>query len=138
MLSRPSMTSGCRLPRTVSDCCGKSWAPRSVQAAAVAQGAKELAATGTATTPEFPTGLTPHDLRHTAASLAISAGAHVKAVQRMLGHAKASMPLDVYADLFDDDLDDVAANLDAAMRADGDPAGTEPKSGTDGLGPKSL
>jgi len=40
-------------------------------------------------------GLTPHDLRHTAASLAISAGANVKAVQRMLGHASASMTLDV-------------------------------------------
>jgi hypothetical protein len=35
----------------------------------------------------------------------------------MLGHAKASMTLDVYADLFDVDLDDVAVNLDAAIRA---------------------
>jgi integrase len=35
----------------------------------------------------FPT-ITPHDLRHTAASLAISAGANVKAVQRMLGHTR--------------------------------------------------
>jgi hypothetical protein len=35
----------------------------------------------------------------------------------MLGHAKASMTLDVYADLFDADLDDVAANLDAAIRS---------------------
>jgi integrase len=43
--------------------------------------------------------ITPHDLRHTAASVAVSAGANVKAVQRMLGHAKASMTLDVYADL---------------------------------------
>jgi hypothetical protein len=34
----------------------------------------------------------------------------------MLGHAKASMPLDVYAGLFDEDLDSVAANLDAAIR----------------------
>jgi integrase len=49
--------------------------------------------------------VTPHDLRHTAASLAISAGANVKAVQRMLGHASASMTLDTYADLFDADLD---------------------------------
>jgi len=32
-------------------------------------------------------GLTPHELRHTAASLAVSAGANVKSVQRMLGHA---------------------------------------------------
>jgi integrase len=62
----------------------------------------------------FPT-ITPHDLRHTAASLAVSAGANVKALQRMLGHAKASMTLDVYADLFDDDLDSVAESLDAAI-----------------------
>ncbi len=58
--------------------------------------------------------ITPHDLRHTAASLAVSAGANVKAVQRMLGHASASMTLDVYADLFDDDLDGVAVALDTA------------------------
>jgi integrase len=57
-------------------------------------------------------GLTPHELRHTAASLAVSAGANVKAVQRMLGHASAAMTLDVYSGLFDDDLDGVAAKLD--------------------------
>jgi integrase len=45
-------------------------------------------------------GLTPHDLRHTAASLAVQAGANVKTVQRMLGHASAAMTLDVYAGLF--------------------------------------
>lgn len=66
----------------------------------------------------IPDAITPHDLRHTAASLAVSAGANVKAVQRMLGHAQASMTLDVYADLFDDDLDRVAVALnDAASRA---------------------
>jgi integrase len=54
----------------------------------------------------------PHELRHTAASLAVSAGANVKAVQRMLGHASAAMTLDVYSGLFDDDLDGVAAKLD--------------------------
>jgi integrase len=47
--------------------------------------------------PSFPRP-TIHDLRHTAASIAISAGANVKAVQRMLGHASAAMTLDVYAD----------------------------------------
>jgi integrase len=61
--------------------------------------------------------LTPHDLRHTAVSLAISAGANVKSVQRMLGHASAAMTLDVYADLFDDDLGAVADRLDAARDA---------------------
>ncbi|WP_420793573.1 tyrosine-type recombinase/integrase [Microbacterium thalli] len=49
--------------------------------------------------------VTPHDLRHTAASLAISAGANVEVVQRMPGHASAAMTPDTYADLFDDDLD---------------------------------
>jgi integrase len=62
-------------------------------------------------------GLTPHELRHTAASLAVSAGANVKAVQRMLGHASAAMTLDVYAGLFGDDLDLVADRLDATARA---------------------
>ncbi len=62
-------------------------------------------------------GLTPHELRHTAASLAIKAGANVKAVQRMLGHASAAMTLDRYADLFDDDLDDVADRLDTLRAA---------------------
>jgi integrase len=67
--------------------------------------------------PEF-SRVTPHDLRHTSASLAISAGANVKAVQRMLGHASASMTLDTYADLFDDDLDGVAVALnDQALRS---------------------
>jgi integrase len=61
-------------------------------------------------------GLTPHELRHTAASLAVSAGANVKAVQRMLGHSSAAMTLDVYADLFDEDLDAVADRLDEAAR----------------------
>ena len=64
--------------------------------------------------------ITPHSLRHTAASLAVSAGANVKAVQRMLGHAKASMTLDVYADLFDDDLDVVADQLDTAIKSTAD------------------
>lgn len=64
-------------------------------------------------------GLTPHELRHTAASLAVSAGANVKAVQRMLGHASAALTLDRYADLFDDDLDAVADRLDVVARRAG-------------------
>lgn len=59
--------------------------------------------------------LTPHVLRRTAASLAISSGANVKAVQRMLEHASAAMTLDTYADLFEDDLDEVATRLNDAM-----------------------
>ena len=62
-------------------------------------------------------GLTPHEMRHTAASLAISAGANVKAVQRMLGHASAAVTLGVYSDLFDSDLDTVSAALDEQIIA---------------------
>jgi site-specific recombinase XerC len=58
--------------------------------------------------------MTLHDLRHTAASLAVSVGANVKSVQRMLGHASAAMTLDIYADLFDADLDAVATLLNQA------------------------
>lgn len=57
----------------------------------------------------FPQKLTLHDLRHTSASLAISAGAR---------HASAAMTLDTYADLFDDDLDAVADALDRAKHTD--------------------
>lgn len=57
--------------------------------------------------------LTAHELRHTCASLAVRAGASVKALQAMLGHRSAAMTLDVYADLFDDELDSVAAALSA-------------------------
>lgn len=60
---------------------------------------------------------TLHDMRHTAASLAISAGANVKAVQTMLGHKSAALTLDTYADLFPDDLEAVADALDAAVTA---------------------
>jgi integrase len=61
--------------------------------------------------------VTPHDLRHTAASLAVASGANVKSVQRMLGHASAAMTLDVYSGLFDDDLTALADRMDAAARA---------------------
>ena len=60
------------------------------------------------------TGLVPHELRHTAASRAISAWASVKAVQGIHGHAPAALTLDTYADLFPDDLDRVAEALDDA------------------------
>lgn len=65
---------------------------------------------------EFPR-VTPHDLRHTAASLAVSAGANVKVVQKMLGHASANLTLDTYADLFDTDLDDVAERMTRQFEA---------------------
>lgn len=60
--------------------------------------------------------ITPHNLRDTAASLAIDAGASVVAVARMLGHEDAATTLRHYASLFPDDLDDVAKRLDVKAR----------------------
>ena len=88
----------------------------------------------TKTVKGFPR-VTPHDLRHTAASLAISAGANVKAVQTMLGHASAVLTLDTYADLFPDDLEQVSAALDEArlkaLKSAADQLRTGAKQGSD-------
>ena len=54
---------------------------KTVQAQTKATRQQEIADGGEAGTPDFP-DVTPHDLRHTCASLAISAGANVKVVQR--------------------------------------------------------
>lgn len=53
-------------------------------------------------------GLTIHSIRHTFASLSIAAGADVKTIQNALGHADASITLNVYASLWPDRLDEVA------------------------------
>ena len=41
-----------------------------------------------------------HDLRHTCASLAISSGANINVVQKLLGHKSAVLTLDKYGHLF--------------------------------------
>ena len=61
-------------------------------------------------------GLHPHDLRHTAASLAIDAGANVKVVQRMLGHRSATLTLDLYGHLLESSIDDVAQRMSESLR----------------------
>lgn len=61
--------------------------------------------------------LHPHELRHTAASLAIAAGANVKAVQAMLGHARASITLDRYGHLYPADVEQITGVLDAMLTA---------------------
>lgn len=71
---------------------------------------RRLVRRGRAKHPDLP-AITVHDLRHTCASLAFSTGVNVLALQRMLGHGSAKVTLDVYASLFDADLDDVALQL---------------------------
>ncbi|GAA1103466.1 tyrosine-type recombinase/integrase [Nesterenkonia jeotgali] len=53
-----------------------------------------------------------HDLRHTYASLAIRAGANVKQLQKAMGHADATITLNQYADLFEDDYADLGERLE--------------------------
>jgi len=64
--------------------------------------------------PDFDT----HELRHTAISWAIHAGANVKTIQRMAGHASAAMSLDVYGHLWDDELDAVVSRVDEMLQAE--------------------
>jgi integrase len=63
------------------------------------------------------TGFTPHDLRHTAVSLSIAAGADLKALQRLVGHRSATTTLDVYGEVLDQTLVSVADRLDEAYTA---------------------
>ena len=63
-------------------------------------------------------GLDTYELRHTAASLAIAAGADVKTVQLMLGHASAAMTLDTYAHLWEEGLDAIPDAIESKMAAE--------------------
>ena len=60
----------------------------------------------------LPDDLRLYDLRRTAASLMIREGASVKAVQKQLGHATASITLDTYGYLFPDELEALAGRLE--------------------------
>ena len=71
-----------------------------------------------------------HDLRGTAASLMISTGANIKAVQRQLGHASAAMTLDLYGHLYEDDLDALSDALDRRYITATTPPQTHPERGS--------
>jgi integrase len=58
-----------------------------------------------------------HDLRHSAASIAIATGANVKQVQQMLGHSSATVTLDTYSHVFPSLAEQLRDGLDAAYQA---------------------
>lgn len=53
----------------------------------------------------------PHDLRHTAATVAIASGSDIKSVQDLLGHATASFTLNVYAHISEKMMQDTANRM---------------------------
>lgn len=60
-------------------------------------------------------GFKIHELRHTAASLAIQGGANIKSLQNMLGHESAALTLDRYGHLFDSDVEAVGVAMNALL-----------------------
>jgi integrase len=56
-----------------------------------------------------------HELRHTAASLALAEGASLFNVSRMLGHSSIAITADTYGHLTDEGRDDVAARMERAL-----------------------
>lgn len=59
-----------------------------------------------------------HELRHTAASLAIQAGANIKSLQNMLGHESAALTLDRYGHLYGSDVEAVGIAINALLTRD--------------------
>ena len=57
-----------------------------------------------------------HDLRHTAVALAVSQGAHPKAIQRRMGHSTINVTLDRDGHLFSELDQKVASDVGATLR----------------------
>ena len=71
-----------------------------------------------------------HEMRHTAASLAIQAGANIKALQNMLGHESAALTLDRYGHLYGSDVEAVGIAINNLLtRKCGQNVGTGGASG---------
>lgn len=64
--------------------------------------------------PPFPV-IRFHDLRHTAATILLAKGVHVKLVSEMLGHSTIVLTLDTYSHLIPAMHDDAAAAMDAVL-----------------------
>lgn len=65
--------------------------------------------------------ITMHDLRHTAASLALRAGVHQKLVQEMLGHARVAITLDLYSHVVEEMHHDATDKLGRLLFPEGNP-----------------
>ena len=82
----------------------------------------------------FP-ALRVHDLRHTAASIWLGAGADPKVVQRVLGHASAAMTMDLYGHMIDNNLWTAAKRLGGSTGTGSGVVSELHRRGSDGAGP---
>jgi integrase len=64
-----------------------------------------------------------HDLWHTAATLLLLQGVHVKVVSEMLGHASIAITLDLYSHVLPDMQREATAAMDRLFSEDDAPVG---------------
>jgi integrase len=64
-------------------------------------------------------GLTPHEFRHTFASICIAAGVNAKALSTYMGHASIQTTFDLYGHLFPGNEEQAAELLDAYLEGAG-------------------
>ena len=69
---------------------------------------------------ELGLDITPHDLRRTFGSLARMAGADLRFIQKAMGHESITTTARIYAHLYDDELDVIAAALDGLRNTGGE------------------
>ena len=67
----------------------------------------------------LPDDLTPHSLRHSAASFLRAEGADVKKISVYLGHANTTITNQVYLHLFQGEIDDAAAAVEDLLSETG-------------------
>ena len=58
-----------------------------------------------------------HDLRHTHASLVPRSAADIYVLQKVLGHRESATTIDRYGHLYDNEIDELGASLEAAQAA---------------------
>ena len=61
--------------------------------------------------------ITLHGLRHTAATILLCQGIHVKVVSEMLGHSSIALTLDTYSHVLPHMQSEAAAAMDSAFGA---------------------
>jgi integrase len=102
------------IARVAGRCGSPTSSPAASSRPCVRRTRSSPSSTSTAAPTPLPDALRLYDPRHTVASLMIRRGAGVKAVLRQLGHATASITLDVYGHLFPDELDALAGRMERA------------------------